>query len=178
MERSRVWDFTVRDFGALPIGLVGEILRGLFRFPFSESFCAFVTCPTIIALMLALAVRLTAEALKGNCLLAPRISSNWKFDRMYAPLQFYTKGRAKPDSPYTANETSQQKAKLQLWKCKHFWILLHCPLNYGPQHFLLHIFRFKCTHLQHEFTKSLFLFETFMYSKYNTMHFLFHNSWT
>lgn len=58
------------------IGLVGEILRGLFRFPFRASFCAFVTCPMIIALMLALAVRLAAEALKGNCLLAPRISSN------------------------------------------------------------------------------------------------------
>lgn len=55
---------------------VGEILRGLFRFPFRASFCAFVTCPMIIALMLALAVRLAAEALKGNCLLAPRISSN------------------------------------------------------------------------------------------------------
>lgn len=63
----------------------------------------------IIALMLELAVRLSAEALKGNCLLAPRIS-NWKFDRMYVPLQFYTKGSAKPDSPYTAKETSQQKA--------------------------------------------------------------------
>lgn len=64
----------------------------------------------IIALMLALAVRLATEALKGNCLLAPRISSNWKFDRMYVPLQFYTKGSAKLNSPYAAKETSQQKA--------------------------------------------------------------------
>lgn len=69
----------------------------------------------IIALMLALAARLTAGALKGNCLLAPRISSNWKFDQMYVQSAvffffFYTKGSAKPDSPYTAKEKSQQKA--------------------------------------------------------------------
>ncbi len=50
--------------------------QGSLWLPFGQSFCAFVTCPVIIALMLTLAVRLTAEALKGNCLLAPRISSN------------------------------------------------------------------------------------------------------
>lgn len=31
----------------------------------------------------------------------------------------------KPDSPYEAQETSQRKAKPQLWKCKHFRILLY-----------------------------------------------------
>lgn len=77
-----------------PLPLVGEILGGLFRLPFRESFCAFVTCPVIIALMLALAVRLTAEALKGNLPFSnPEYQVIEKFDRMYVPLHFYTKGR-------------------------------------------------------------------------------------
>lgn len=76
MHRNKGYDLSFRAFDALPIWLVEEILVGLFHFPLGTVFCAFVTCAMIIALMLALAVRLTAQGLKGNCLLAPRISSN------------------------------------------------------------------------------------------------------
>jgi hypothetical protein len=42
----------------------------------------------MIALMLALAVRLTAGGLKGNCLLMLEYQAIESFNQMYVPLQF------------------------------------------------------------------------------------------
>lgn len=69
MRRSEVWG----RFRNHQFCLVGETLAGLFHSPSGRVFCALVTCPVIIALMLALAGRLTVGAQEASCLLVPKI---------------------------------------------------------------------------------------------------------
>ena len=126
-----------------------------------------VTCPMIISLMLAQAVRLTAQALKGNCLLAPRISSNWKFDRMYVPRQFYTQ-RSKTESWILLIQQRRRLSKRLSPFCeksKRFWIFAawSFKLRSSACREELHTFRYECTHsLTHSLTT--WIHTLFMYS--------------